>query len=97
MTNRIEREKTIIGRMIRLYCRRKEKNRVLCPQCERLLAYAHKRLEGCKYGVSKPSCKKCPVHCYAPAYRTKIREVMRYCGPRMILFHPLTAIRHLIK
>ena len=28
--------------------------------------------------------------------RNKIREVMRYAGPRMLLFYPIDAIRHLI-
>jgi hypothetical protein len=28
--------------------------------------------------------------------RERIREVMRYSGPRMLLSHPLMAIRHLI-
>lgn len=29
--------------------------------------------------------------------REKIRKVMRYSGPRMILYHPITAIRHVIE
>jgi hypothetical protein len=28
--------------------------------------------------------------------RARIREVMRYAGPRMTLYHPVLAIRHLI-
>jgi hypothetical protein len=29
--------------------------------------------------------------------REKIREVMRFSGPRMIFHHPIMAIRHLIE
>jgi hypothetical protein len=29
--------------------------------------------------------------------REKIREVMRFSGPRMIFYHPITAIRHVIE
>lgn len=94
--DRIEREKITIRQMIELYCRRKEKNTALCDTCNDLLAYAFKRLDACRYGNEKCSCKKCPTHCYTPAYRAKIREVMRYSGPRMILRHPIAALRHLL-
>ena len=67
----------------------------LCPQCQALLDYAHKRLEHCKFGENKPSCTRCPVHCYKPAMREQIRQVMRYSGPRMLLHDPIMAIRHL--
>lgn len=67
----------------------------LCSQCQSLLDYAHKRLEHCKYGEDKPSCTRCPVHCYKPAMREQIRQVMRYSGPRMLLHDPIMAIRHL--
>lgn len=67
----------------------------LCPQCQALLDYAHKRLERCRFGEDKPSCTRCPVHCYKPAMREQIRQVMRYSGPRMLLHNPIMAIRHL--
>ena len=67
----------------------------LCPQCQELLIYAHQRLERCKFGNEKPSCTRCPVHCYKPAMRQQIRQVMRYSGPRMLLHNPVLAIRHL--
>jgi hypothetical protein len=54
-------------------------------------------LETCRYGPLKGSCKQCTVHCYAPAQREKIRAVMRYAGPRMLLYHPLEALRHLLR
>ena len=67
----------------------------LCPQCQALLDYAHRRLEHCKFGEDKPSCTRCPVHCYKPAMREQIRQVMRYSGPRMLMHDPIMAIRHL--
>ena len=67
----------------------------LCPQCQALLDYAHQRLERCRFGEDKPSCTLCPVHCYKPAMRQQIRQVMRYSGPRMLLHNPVLAIRHL--
>ena len=94
---RIEREKVTVSLMIRLYCRRKEGNKNLCAQCSELEEYAHKRLSACRYGEQKTSCKKCPTHCYRKDMREKIREVMRFAGPRMILHHPLEAIRHMLQ
>lgn len=94
--NRIEQEKQTVERMIRLYCRRKEKHSALCGDCTRLLEYAHKRLDTCRYGELKNTCKKCLTHCYSPTYREKIRVVMRYAGPRMILYHPFAALRHML-
>ena len=29
--------------------------------------------------------------------REKIREVMRFSGPRMLFYHPTVAIRHIIE
>ena len=61
-----------------------------------LLAYARARLSRCPYQEGKTTCARCPVHCYRPAMRARIRRVMRYAGPRMLTRHPLLALRHLI-
>ena len=97
MMNRIENEKKTVGLMVRLYCRRCEGNKELCPDCSELLSYAEERLDRCKFGSGKPTCKKCPVHCYKPDMRERVRKVMRWAGPRMMLYHPLEAIKHLIR
>ncbi len=56
----------------------------LCRDCAELLAYAVQRRLRCPYDP-KPMCKRCPTHCYAAAQRERIREVMRYAGPRLLL------------
>jgi len=94
--NRIEREQRTVAQMIRIYCRHKEGNRELCPDCLALLEYARLRLSKCPFGENKTSCRKCTVHCYRPDMKERIKAVMHYSGPRMILHHPITAIRHLI-
>ena len=95
--NRITREKSIVELMIRLYCRKKEGNKELCPDCRTLLEYSHTRLDRCPFGEEKPTCRICTVHCYKPEMRKQMQEVMRYAGPRMILYHPVAAILHLLK
>lgn len=66
----------------------------LCPECAELREYAVARIERCPHMGTKTFCSACPSHCYRPAMREKIREVMRWSGPRMIRYRPITAIRH---
>ena len=47
-------------------------------------------------GTGKPTCSKCPVHCYKPEMRDRIREVMRYAGPRMYKRHPILTFFHVL-
>lgn len=95
--SQIEKEKRTIERMIRLYCRKREKRADLCQQCEALIVYAHQRLDGCPFGEAKPTCKQCTVHCYKPVERERIRQIMRYVGPRMVYLSPADFIRHLFR
>ena len=94
---RIKEEQRVVEQMIRLYCRKKEGNKTICPSCQELLQYAIARLERCKFGEDKPTCKKCPIHCYRPQMKERMCEVMRWAGPRMILYHPVAAIKHIIR
>lgn len=83
--------------MISLYCHAKHATRhTFCESCSELNEYAQLRLSKCIYGDNKLACKKCPVHCYSPAMKIKIKEVMRYAGPRMLLYNPLLAVIHLV-
>lgn len=93
-----QREKKIVALMIKLYCRKKHgtKNE-LCPDCKALSEYAAQRSDKCPFMESKTFCSNCKVHCYKPDMREKIREVMRFSGPRMILYHPIMAVRHVIE
>ena len=93
-----QREQVIVSQMIALYCKRKHHHRDgLCPECQALDTYAKMRSDRCPFMESKTFCSNCKVHCYKPEMREKIREVMRFSGPRMIFYHPLMAIRHVIE
>lgn len=65
----------------------------LCNSCHELLRYALERRQRCPLDP-KPSCKHCPVHCYAPARRAEIRELMRYSGMRLLLRGRLDLLWH---
>ena len=93
-----EREKRTVSLMIRLYCRKKHgTTKELCSECEALRAYAMMRSDKCPFMETKTFCSNCRVHCYKPEMREKIREVMRFSGPRMIFSHPVMAVRHVIE
>lgn len=111
-TTRISRERKTIEVMIQMYCHGNHKpsdsvetsadkpqpgkGSNLCDSCAGLLAYAMERIDKCPFLEDKPTCVKCPVHCYQPQKREEVRQVMRYSGPRMLLRHPYLAVMHLI-
>ena len=92
-----EREKEIVSLMISIYCHKKHKCKNLCSECSALDTYARQRSDKCPFMETKTFCSNCKVHCYKNDMREKIKEVMRYSGPRMILHHPIMAIRHVIE
>lgn len=91
------REKKTVEVMIRLYCKdHYEGQKALCEECNELYEYAKMRLDMCPFQENKPSCNNCPVHCYQPQMRERVKEVMRYSGLRMVFRHPISAVHHAI-
>lgn len=66
----------------------------LCPECERLRAYALTRIARCPHMETKTFCSVCPTPCYQAQMREQMRAVMRWAGPRMLLRRPWQALRH---
>ena len=92
------REKEMVAQMIALYCRKNHGGKkALCPQCAALAAYAAARSECCPFMAEKTFCANCKVHCYQPAMRAQIRQVMCYAGPRILFSHPVAAVRHALE
>ena len=94
--SRIDNEKRVVERMVKLYCKRKLHLPTIDDEHKALITYAHKRLDGCKFGEKKTACQHCHIHCYKPDMREKIRAIMRWAGPRMIIYDPIAAIKHLL-
>ena len=107
VARRREREKRTISNMVAIYCAgnhdasaRTETSfagEPLCPACKAIDDYCVLRTERCRPMAPPPRREESGNHCYAPAQREQIRAIMRYAGPRMILYHPVAAIRHLLK
>jgi hypothetical protein len=101
LTQALATEFTTIAAMMEIYCAKHHSGAPLveghlCQECSDLLRYAEQKLDRCPYGQHKPACKQCPIHCYKPEPKEQVRLIMRYSGPRMLLLHPILAIRHLL-
>ena len=86
-----------INVMISLYCRDHHQCEFPCEQCRELLEYAIERVKQCPLQERRTTCGKCHIHCFKPSMQKKIKEVMRYAGPRMLKTHPLLAAKHMLK
>ncbi len=110
VSTRINREKATLKAMVQIYCRghhigwspfrlrRKGENGRdrLCTECRNLLDYGTERLDRCPCASAKGPCAQCTIHCYKVEMRQRVREVMRYAGPRMLSRHPILAVGHII-
>lgn len=93
---RKKREIKTIEVMIKIYCHGQHRREIKsCPECEGLLRYAIKRIKQCPLKKRKTTCAKCSIHCYTTSMRERIRNVMRYSGPRMMYKHPILTLFHL--
>lgn len=106
IAKRRAREERTVSQMIALYCAGNHNDaprdeqavcgEPVCASCAELDAYAALRTRRCRKMEVKTSCDACENHCYKPTMRERIRQVMRYSGPRMLRKHPIAAVRHLI-
>jgi hypothetical protein len=93
---RITREKKTIDSMVHIYCKaHHDTHGDLCPECAEFKAYAFMRLDKCPFQEKKSTCGKCLIHCYRPDMKEKVKIVMRYSGPRMLVHKPSLALHHL--
>ena len=93
-----EREKQMVSQMIALYCRRNHHTKG--GPLPRLRSAERLR---------PPALRSLPVHgdenllfqlpgtLLQAGDAGKIRAVMRFSGPRMILYHPVAAVRHVVE
>jgi hypothetical protein len=93
-----EKELATVESMIELFCRKNhEATSELCEKCSDLLEHARSRVAKCPQLPDKPTCRMCEIHCFKKEYAEYMREVMRFSGPRMMLHHPVRAVKHLLR
>lgn len=95
--DRTELKKRVVTQMIKIYCTAKHgQDSNLCDSCKELLAYSIKRTESCKNKDQKVTCRKCTSQCYSKDMKSRIREVMRFSGPRFFVKRPIDVIRYIL-
>lgn len=92
-----EREMRVMEQMIGLWCHGEHGSAKgeLCDGCRELRDYALERTRRCPRMAVKTFCSACDIRCYNKAMGDRVREAMRYSGPRMIFHHPVLAVGHL--
>lgn len=95
--NKREKEKRIVSLMIEIYCMKNHGGKELCQECKELKEYAMMRTDKCPFMESKTFCSNCKVHCYKPDMQQRIRQVMRFSGPRIMFYHPILATKHIFE
>lgn len=93
----IQYEIVTIEKMVHIYCRGKHGslNGELCNSCNEMNNYARLRLTKCPFGDKKGACADCKIHCYSRQMREEMKRIMRYSGPRMLIYHPGDFFRHI--
>ena len=93
---RMIREKKTIAYMVDIYCHNHHSTQKgeLCSECQEFKQYAFQRLDKCPFQDKKTTCGKCVIHCYRLDMKEKVKKVMRYSGPRMLIHHPSLALHH---
>jgi hypothetical protein len=92
---RLERENETVRAMVEIYCKSNHNNEMNnCPKCKQVYEYASYRILRCPHKEEKPSCAKCEIHCFNKQMKEEIKKVMRFSGPRMLIYHPILSIFH---
>lgn len=98
--NKRQQEEVVVKAIIKIYCDKKhvhinKDTEGFCADCRALADYAKLRIGQCPFMETKTFCSNCKVHCYETDMRERIREVMRFGGPRMLIKRPLLTLRHI--
>lgn len=95
MDKDIRAEYDLVCEMIDLFARKKDT--YSSNEISDLKAYVKERLISCRQRPDKPFCSYCKTHCYKADMRERIREVMKYSGPRFIFYRPRASINHFLQ
>lgn len=96
-SKKFSRERATIEKMAAIFCYGRHGQLSLCPSCSELFNYSIERLKRCPHGPAKPRCATCKIHCYQKDMRARMKEVMKYSGPRMLYRHPWLTLMHYTK
>ncbi|MDY0234818.1 MAG: nitrous oxide-stimulated promoter family protein [Gudongella sp.] len=94
---KIKKEISILTTMIDIFYKNKNhREQYTTTEIEELKNYCKSRILNCPVILEKTFCSSCKIHCYDEKHRAFIKKVMKYSGPKMIFFHPILLIKHLL-
>lgn len=93
MDQKIEKRKKVLSAMFAIYIKKHKKEK---EEVNSLKAYAFQRIDKCPNVNDGIYCSSCKIHCFSDDKRKEIKKVMKYSGPRMIFYHPLMALDHML-
>ena len=94
--NNVPKEKENIRKTFGIYCNANHgtTDNKLCPKCTALLTTAMLKIQRCPYGIAKPICDACETPCFGEVPTKEFRSIMKSGQKKMLLSHPLMAVRH---
>ena len=94
--NNVPKEKENIRKTFGIYCNANHgtTDNKLCPKCTALLTTAMLKIQRCPYGIAKPICDACETPCFGEVPTKEFRNIMKSGQKKMLLSHPLMAVRH---
>lgn len=94
--NNVPKEKENIRKTFGVYCNANHgtSDNKLCPKCTALLTTAMIKIQRCPYGIAKPICDACETPCFGEVPTKEFRAIMKSGQKKMLLSHPLMAVRH---
>lgn len=96
LKNNVPKEKETIRKTFGTYCNANHgtSDNKLCPKCTALLTTAMLKIQRCPYGITKPVCDACETPCFGEVQTKEFRQIMKSGQKKMLLSHPLMAVRH---
>lgn len=98
LKNNVPKERENIRKTFGVYCNANHgtTDGKLCPKCTALLSTVMLKIQRCPYGIAKPICDACETPCFGEIPTKEFRTVMKSAQKKMLLSHPLMAVRHKI-
>ncbi len=98
LKNNVPKERENIRKTFGVYCNANHgtEGGKLCPKCTALLSTVMLKIQRCPYSIAKPICDACETPCFGEVPTKEFRAIMKSGQKKMLLSHPLMAVKHKI-
>lgn len=100
MTTQVDKDRKTLEAIGFIYCDAHhdgpKDDASLCPSCREAVETTLERTQRCPNNHDG-NCQDCDIKCQRGAAQERIKEIMRYSAPRMLLRHPFMTFAYLRK